>query len=248
MALGLRLLALHRDKRKIPPYIESQGKTLQSIQERRAAAARLSHLSSGGKHAAQRCRHGSTAQELERAYTPSQEELTWARGRVRTPNHLLCLGILLKSFQRLHYFPDLNAVPEVVDDSNSARTEGRRKGCHARRPQFSQPALDKLRQALRRLCPGPRQAAGAVVRWPASAQKTAAGTPESAIIEFYARHIAGWKRAETVFLVSHAYGGIVCLSRCRAHMVEAIPLREEFSRDKGWSDDHVFGLINLLPS
>ena len=55
-----------------------------------------------------------TAQELERAYTPSQEELTWARGTVRTPNHLLCLGILLKSFQRLHYFPDLDAVPEVV--------------------------------------------------------------------------------------------------------------------------------------
>jgi hypothetical protein len=55
-----------------------------------------------------------TAQELERAYTPSQEELTWARGTVRTPNHLLCLGILLKSFQRLHYFPDLDAAPEVV--------------------------------------------------------------------------------------------------------------------------------------
>jgi Domain of unknown function (DUF4158) len=55
-----------------------------------------------------------TAQQLERAYTPSQEELTWARGTVRTPNHLLCLGILLKSFQRLHYFPDLDAVPEVV--------------------------------------------------------------------------------------------------------------------------------------
>jgi 5-methylcytosine-specific restriction endonuclease McrBC regulatory subunit McrC len=27
-----------------------------------------------------------TARELERAYTPSQEELTWARGTVRTPN------------------------------------------------------------------------------------------------------------------------------------------------------------------
>jgi Domain of unknown function (DUF4158) len=55
-----------------------------------------------------------TAQELERAYTPSQEELTWARGTVRTPNHLLCLGILLKSFQRLHYFPDLDAVPSEL--------------------------------------------------------------------------------------------------------------------------------------
>jgi hypothetical protein len=32
------------------------------------------------------------------------------------------------------------------------------------------------------------------------------------------------------------------------HMVEAIPLRGEFSRDKGWNDDHVFGLVNLLLS
>ena len=32
------------------------------------------------------------------------------------------------------------------------------------------------------------------------------------------------------------------------HMVEAIPLRGEFSPDKGWNDDHVFGLINLLLS
>jgi Protein of unknown function (DUF3800) len=32
------------------------------------------------------------------------------------------------------------------------------------------------------------------------------------------------------------------------HMVEAIPLRGAFSPDKGWNDDHVFGLINLLLS
>jgi hypothetical protein len=32
------------------------------------------------------------------------------------------------------------------------------------------------------------------------------------------------------------------------HMVEAIHLRKEFRRDKGWNDDHVFGLINLLLS
>jgi hypothetical protein len=64
--------------------------------------------------------------------------------------------------------------------------------------------VDKLRQALRRLCPGPRQAAGAVVRWPASAQKTATWTAESASIEFHAGRIAGWKPAETIFWVSHA--------------------------------------------
>jgi hypothetical protein len=32
------------------------------------------------------------------------------------------------------------------------------------------------------------------------------------------------------------------------HMVEAIHLRREFRRDKGWTDDHVFGLVNLLLS
>jgi hypothetical protein len=32
------------------------------------------------------------------------------------------------------------------------------------------------------------------------------------------------------------------------HMVEAIHLRREFTRSKGWSDDHVFGLVNLLLS
>lgn len=32
------------------------------------------------------------------------------------------------------------------------------------------------------------------------------------------------------------------------HMVEAIHLRGEFSRDRGWDDDLVFGLVNLLLS
>jgi len=32
------------------------------------------------------------------------------------------------------------------------------------------------------------------------------------------------------------------------HMVEAIPLRGEFSPEKGWNDDHISGLINLLLS
>jgi hypothetical protein len=32
------------------------------------------------------------------------------------------------------------------------------------------------------------------------------------------------------------------------HMIEAVHLRQEFSRDKGWDDDKVFGLINQLMS
>ena len=46
-----------------------------------------------------------TALELERSYTPTQEEIVWTRAMVRTPNHLLCLAVSLKCFQRLHYFP-----------------------------------------------------------------------------------------------------------------------------------------------
>lgn len=32
------------------------------------------------------------------------------------------------------------------------------------------------------------------------------------------------------------------------HMIEAVPLRKEFSRDKGWGDEMVFGLVNQLLS
>jgi hypothetical protein len=55
-----------------------------------------------------------TAFELERVYTPTLEEMAWARATVRTPNHLLCLAVSLKCFQQLHYFPDLELVPEAV--------------------------------------------------------------------------------------------------------------------------------------
>jgi hypothetical protein len=55
-----------------------------------------------------------TALELERVYTPTLEEMDWARAKVRTPNHLLCLAVSLKCFQRLHYFPGLEVVPEAV--------------------------------------------------------------------------------------------------------------------------------------
>jgi hypothetical protein len=55
-----------------------------------------------------------TALELERVYTPTPEEMAWARATVRTPNHLLCLAVSLKCFQQLHYFPDLELVPEAV--------------------------------------------------------------------------------------------------------------------------------------
>lgn len=55
-----------------------------------------------------------TARELELQYTPTEEEAAWVRATVRTSNHLLCLALGLKCFQRLHYFPPLTSVPEAV--------------------------------------------------------------------------------------------------------------------------------------
>jgi len=58
-------------------------------------------------------RHMS-ARELHDAFTPTPEEVTWVQARTRSPQHLLALGVLLKSFQRLGYFPKLDDVPAVV--------------------------------------------------------------------------------------------------------------------------------------
>ena len=55
-----------------------------------------------------------TALELERSYTPTDEEIAWVRSMVRTTNHRLCLAVSLKCFQRLHHFPELESVPETV--------------------------------------------------------------------------------------------------------------------------------------
>lgn len=55
-----------------------------------------------------------TSRELESVYTPSGEERAWAASKVRTPDHLLSLTVLLKCFQRLHYFPSLELTPEII--------------------------------------------------------------------------------------------------------------------------------------
>ncbi|MFD3920181.1 Tn3 family transposase [Streptomyces sp. NPDC058595] len=55
-----------------------------------------------------------TSRELHDSFTPGPSEVAWARGKARSPEHLLALVVLLKSFQKLGYFPDLGAVPELV--------------------------------------------------------------------------------------------------------------------------------------
>ena len=52
--------------------------------------------------------------ELHEAFTPAVGEIAWARKQTRTPEHLLALVVLLKSCQRLGYFPTLAEVPSPV--------------------------------------------------------------------------------------------------------------------------------------
>src|SRR5690349_16802452 len=55
-----------------------------------------------------------TSRELYEAFTPGPSEVAWARGKARSSEHLLALVVLLKSFQKLGYFPGLDEVPELV--------------------------------------------------------------------------------------------------------------------------------------
>jgi hypothetical protein len=55
-----------------------------------------------------------SARELAEAFTPTGNEVEWARGRSQHDQHFLALLVLLKSYQRLGYFPMLKQVPDVV--------------------------------------------------------------------------------------------------------------------------------------
>jgi hypothetical protein len=55
-----------------------------------------------------------TVAELQHSFTPTEAERVFVQGYTRTEQHALCFVILLKSFQRLHYFPDLQQVPSAI--------------------------------------------------------------------------------------------------------------------------------------
>ena len=55
-----------------------------------------------------------TTRELADSFTPSSEEIEWARDMTLSDPHLLALTVWLKSYQRLGYFPKLDEVPQVV--------------------------------------------------------------------------------------------------------------------------------------
>lgn len=48
-----------------------------------------------------------TARALKELYTPTPEEITFARKSARSPQHQFTLLVFLKPFQRLGYFPKL---------------------------------------------------------------------------------------------------------------------------------------------
>jgi hypothetical protein len=57
-----------------------------------------------------------SVRELAESFTPTSGEMAWARGKTQGDEHLLALVVRLKSYQRLGYFPKLDAVPVVVID------------------------------------------------------------------------------------------------------------------------------------
>jgi Domain of unknown function (DUF4158) len=64
-----------------------------------------------------------SARELREAFTPTTKETAWARGLARPPAHLLGLVVLLKTFQRLGYFPGTDDVPAAVTEHVRDRLE-----------------------------------------------------------------------------------------------------------------------------
>ncbi|MFD8565208.1 DUF4158 domain-containing protein, partial [Streptosporangium canum] len=55
-----------------------------------------------------------SARELAEVFTPSADEVEWARGKTHDDQPLLALLVWLKAYQRLGYFPKLAEVPTVV--------------------------------------------------------------------------------------------------------------------------------------
>jgi hypothetical protein len=55
-----------------------------------------------------------SAKELTELYTPTLEELKCVKSRVRSHEGLLCFMVMLKSFQRLGYFPHPENVPITI--------------------------------------------------------------------------------------------------------------------------------------
>lgn len=73
-------------------------------------------------------RHYS-AKELQRYFTPSDDEVVWITSNARSAALRLGLAVLLKSFQQLHYFPALDDIPsEIIGHIRATLGIGERVG------------------------------------------------------------------------------------------------------------------------
>ena len=55
-----------------------------------------------------------SGRELAESFTPTDDEVEWARARTQDEQRLLALVVWLKSYQRLGYFPKVDDVPTTV--------------------------------------------------------------------------------------------------------------------------------------
>lgn len=61
-----------------------------------------------------RFRSKPTQAELDKIFTPTPEEIAFGKRHTKSPRTRLGLLLLLKSFQRLGYFPQLRDIPQPV--------------------------------------------------------------------------------------------------------------------------------------
>jgi len=64
------------------------------------------------------------ARDLHVFFTPSPDEIVWARAKTDTDEHLLALTVALKCFQKMGRFPKSAEVPETVVDSKLSSPSG----------------------------------------------------------------------------------------------------------------------------
>jgi len=92
-----------------------------------------------------RLAHSPCAYQLSELFTPTSDDLAFARTTTRGPSALLSLLVLLKTFQRLGYFQKLNEVPAAII-SHILTCAGLSVMVH---PQISSRTLYKYHQAIR---------------------------------------------------------------------------------------------------
>jgi hypothetical protein len=71
-------------------------------------------LASIDRTAYPRFKRAVSVRELAEVFTPTPDEIAWARGKTQNQHHLLALLVQLKSYQRLGYFARLADVPAAV--------------------------------------------------------------------------------------------------------------------------------------